>query len=275
MKLRSLLFSLLAVSGLFACSDDDNPGAQTMAVELPFEAVVGSEAFACDQTFTGLGEGADLTPTDFRFYVHDVRYVTADGAEFPVTLTDDGRFQNGRVALLDFEAGCGDMGNAETNNTIRGTVEAGDYVGVRFRIGVPSDLNHANAAEAGAPLNLTAMWWNWNGGYKFARIEGRSSAFDGWRLHLGATGCTGDMMGTSTCTNQNIVDVSIDGNPSDLRIAADIAALVEGSTLGNTMDTAPGCMSAPNDPECGPIFENLGLAFGGQAAGTQSFLRAL
>ncbi len=249
-----------------ACGDESEP------VSFDFAAVVNGANFVCGDTYTGLGaSGSDLTPRDFRMYVHDVRLVTADGREVAVALDDDGRFQNGEVVLLDFENGCGDMGNADLNTTISGRAPAGDYTGLRFRIGVPDELNHADPTLADPPLNLTAMWWNWNGGYKHIRLDAVSSAFDGWRLHLGSTGCEGDMMGTATCTTANRPDIQLSGaDPRNATVQLDLAALVTGSTLMNTDETPPGCMSAPMDMDCAPLFRELGLAFGGASATEQN-----
>lgn len=269
MSLRDL--SLLSLVVVLGCGSDD-PGRTEVA--LRFGAVVGEADFACDTTYEGLGtESVSFTPTDLRFYVHDVRVVDAEGVETPVEIADDGRFQRDGVVLLDFENGCGDAGNADLNDAIRGTVPDGDYVGLRFRVGLPESLNHANSAEAPAPMNLSAMWWNWNGGYKFIRVEGRSSAFEGWRLHLGSTACMGDMMGTASCDNRNVVDVALDAfDPKTDTVLFDVDALVAGSTLGDT-GGAPGCMSGLDDTDCAPVFEALGLAFPGVAAGTQRVFR--
>ncbi len=80
-----------------------------------------------------------------------------------VALEQDGVWQHEDVALLDFEnkAGACANGTVELNTSVRGTVPAGTRSsGLRFKLGVPFALNHANAATAPSPLNLTAMFWN-------------------------------------------------------------------------------------------------------------------
>jgi len=266
--------TVLAVAlGLASCGDG-NP-----VTSLSFAAMVGDQPFNCGDTYGGLGaSGADLTIRDFRFYVHDVRLVGADGSETPFELDDDGMWQNGEVALLDFETGCGDMGNAALRTVVEGHAPEGDYVGVRFKLGVPAELNHQNPTDAAPPLSLSDLFWTWNAGYKFVRIDASSSLADAWRVHLGSTRCEGDMLGTATCMDLNVPDVSVDApggfDPATGTVVADIAGLVEGSMLDNTDMTPPGCMSAPDDPDCAPIFGNLNLAFGGSPApGSQTFFR--
>ena len=36
---------------------------------------------------------------------------------------------------------------------------AGEYTGLQFRVGVPPELNHLDAAVAPAPLNDPGLWW--------------------------------------------------------------------------------------------------------------------
>jgi uncharacterized repeat protein (TIGR04052 family) len=258
---------------LVSCGDTEP------VTSISFAAVVGSDTFECGSTYSGLGaSGADVTIQDFRFYVHDVRLVDASGEETPFVLEDDGLWQNGEVALLDFENGCGDMGNSELRTIVEGRAPEGDYVGVRFKVGVPAELNHQNPVDAAPPLSLSDLFWTWNAGYKFIRIDARSSLADAWRVHLGSTLCTGDMMGNASCSNLNVPDVSVDlpggFDPVTGTVVADVAGLVESSMLDNTDPTPPGCMSNPDDPDCEPIFNSLGLAFGGGTPpGSQSFFR--
>jgi uncharacterized repeat protein (TIGR04052 family) len=276
MRARLLLIALLA-SGV-ACGDDDGG----TPVAITFAGQIGDAPFACGGTYSGVGTtGTELTVSDFRFYVHDVRFVTEDGAEVPVALDDDDAWQNGEVALLDFEdasASC-EGGTPQTNAMVSGRAEAeGPYTGIRFKLGVPFDLNHANAATADSPLNLTSMFWGWQGGYKFIRSEGTSTGLpDGWLVHLGSTGCDGGLGGGVTmCTRDNVAEIALDGfDPTAGVVVADLGGLLSTSNMDeNAMDTPAGCMATESDADCGPIFANLGVAFGATPAGTQSFFRS-
>jgi uncharacterized repeat protein (TIGR04052 family) len=246
------------------------------AVAIETVGMIGDRPFACGVGFEGIGTtGSTLTPLDFRIYVHDVRVITEAG-EVAVALTDDGEWQAGGVALLDYEgglaAGC-EGGNPPTNTVLRGTVpgSTGAIRGVRFRLGVPADRNHLDAATAPSPLNLTSMFWGWLDGYKFVRIEGRSTGQPGgFRFHLGATGCTGDpFTGTRTCSAPNRPEIAIDGyDPARDVVVADLAALYESSDVDDDAGGSPGCMSEVDDPDCEPLFEALGI---GDPAGQRLF----
>ncbi|MBX3207031.1 MAG: hypothetical protein KF764_18435, partial [Labilithrix sp.] len=93
-------------------------------VRITFEARVGDRAFRCGDTYSGVGDPPrEVTPVDFRFYVHDVRLVDADGVEIPVALTKN-VWQHQSTVLLDFEdatASCTD-GDAPKNAVLSGHV---------------------------------------------------------------------------------------------------------------------------------------------------------
>jgi uncharacterized repeat protein (TIGR04052 family) len=143
-------------------------------VILNFAAEVGGSPFACGEQYSGMGTtAATITPTDFRLYLSALALLDADGKAVPLTLEQDGIWQYQDVALLDFEDGSGPCqnGNTPTNLSIRGTVPAADYKGVQFTLGLPFELNHADNLLAASPLNLSAMFWNWQGGYRFFKVD--------------------------------------------------------------------------------------------------------
>lgn len=261
--MRNALTCSLLCLALAGCSSESD-------VALSFAGVVNGEPAACGQDYAGVGTtSSTLTLTDFRLYVHDLRVVTEDGTEVPVELEQDGVWQYENVALLDFEDGNGcDAGTAETNTTIRGiAADGGPFTAVRFRLGVPFDLNHADVTLAPSPMNLMGMFWNWNGGYKFVRVDGRTTGLpDGYRIHLGSTGCDGDpMMGNVTmCANENRPDIELAMDPATGSIQVDLGALLSASDIDNDGGGMPGCMSGPTDPDCAPVFDGFGITGGNQ-----------
>jgi len=267
------------------CEHDHGDGhGHAQAVELRFAARVGAEAFACDKTFSGVGATAAtrIQPLDFRLYVHDVRLVEGDGTEWPVTLEQDRLWQRDDLALLDFEDKSGTCANGtvETNTSVRGTYDVGHldvaFTGVRFVVGVPFALNHGDAATASSPLNLSGLFWSWQAGYKFMRLDMKVEGGAGINLHIGSMGCTlGE--GTTTvgsCEAPNRAEVALDGfDPTSDTIVIDYGAMVAGLDLADDQGGAPGCMSGTQDPECVAIFDHLGIdiATGLPKAGQTAF----
>lgn len=144
-RTRSILFiplTLVAAAALLACGDEAASDATPVTVQ--FQATVGGAPFACGATYPAFGPFAGPVQVgDLRLYVHDLALLTAAGEAVPLALAADGHWQSERLAYLDFEDGTGrcQNGTAATRTEVRGTAPAGTYVGLRFTVGVPFDLN--------------------------------------------------------------------------------------------------------------------------------------
>ncbi|MBE9009214.1 metallo-mystery pair system four-Cys motif protein [Pseudanabaenaceae cyanobacterium LEGE 13415] len=262
--------------------------APTQPVTLRFAAKVENQPFTCGSTYR-LGKPATpQTASDFRFYISDVALIDAQGKTVPVTLEQDGKWQYQTVALLDFENKTGACvnGTTEMRDRVVGTVPKGNYKGLKFTLGIPFNLNHDDSALAPSPLNLTGLWWKWQFGYKFVRIDLQSpnaampkheETSGGFPIHLGSAGC--EMKANSDkptrCSSPNRATVTFTRfDPAKNVVVADLARLVTDSNLTqNQAKTAPGCMSEPNDRDCVGIMANLGLPFMKKPATTQTFFR--
>lgn len=202
---------------------------------------------------------ADISLTDLRFYVHDVRLVTTAGDENSVELLPDPLWQNEQVALLDFENGKENCtnGTPQTNTVLRGSAPAGEYVGLRFRIGVPEPLNHENPLVAQAPLNYSFMHWHWSTGYKFLRA-GIANDTDRFWIHLGSSRCEGTSSGVSGCRSANRPLIVLESYAPDTHtVEFDLLDLVEGVDL--TDGTPSDCSSGPAEVSCRTPFAALGI----------------
>lgn len=301
--IASLAFRATCLSALVvAAATASTAPAQAQAerkVSVRFAATVGTEPFACGKSYDGIGAtGSRVTPSDFRFYVSNVELIDASGKAVPLKLDQDGRWQYRNVALLDFENRSGPCltGTQETRDVVTGTVPAGSYRGLRFTLGVPFDLNHADATIAPSPLNLTSLFWNWQAGYKFLRIDlasgGRpqdlkpgdmprfgdrnASSRLGFAIHLGSTMCVADgpNKGPTNCANPNRPTITFAAfDPDKDVVVADLKSVLEGVNVDvNQPETPAGCMSTPSDGDCNPLLRNFGLTFAGQA-GEQKFFR--
>jgi uncharacterized repeat protein (TIGR04052 family) len=267
----------LALLAAFAAS----PAFADQPVMINFAAEIGGQPFDCANTFNGLGAtDAAVHVTDFRTYLTDVAMIAADGSRVPVTLDQD-IWQQGTVAMLDFEDATGACTNGtdQVNTSVRGTVPEGEYTGVDFTVGVPFEQNHEDPTVAPSPLNVTSMFWNWRGGYKFLRVDfvptdTQAGGPKGWFLHLGSTMCQAESKTTapeSTCKNPNQILVAFDGfDPATDTVVIDPAAVVVDADLRvNAPETSPGCMSFPNDVDCNSVMSKLGLGYGDIPAAEQ------
>ncbi|MEM8807167.1 MAG: MbnP family copper-binding protein [Cyanobacteria bacterium P01_G01_bin.38] len=286
---------------------------ESQMVTLQFEGMVGEAPFACGETYSLGTPASPMTPLDFRFYVSEVALIDAAGNEVPLVLQQDGKWQHQDVALIDFEdkSGACANGTPDTRAQVVGSVPAGDYTGVKFTLGVPFAMNHVDSTLAPSPLNLTSLWWNWNFGYKFARIDlapatdaaqvrqhtdhggtgdhggavqhgdgtgdsgnQKPEAFQGFAFHLGSVGCQMDStQAPVVCGSPNRAEVVFaDFDPAQDVIVADLAALVANTNLTeNQENTAVGCMSSPDDNDCAGLMQSLGLPFNDQPVLEQTF----
>ncbi len=290
--MKQLIIAVAALT-LAACNTVQT-APKTAQVSLNFAAQINGQPFACGQRYDGVGTTrSSITPSDFRMYVSEVKLLRQDGSAVPVQLAQDGIWQHQNVALIDFENGTGPCrnGTTATNTAVRGQVPAGDYVGVELTVGVPFALNHQDPTVAPAPLNSTAMFWNWQGGYKFIKFDTTSSGISTdkpaapnamgpvtrYSVHLGSTACAGDSktQAPSSCQNPNRMTVRL--NQFDLpknTVVVDMGAVLAQANVDvNAKGTSPGCMSFLKDADCPPVMSALGLAYDGvAAAGAQRLL---
>ena len=277
--------SVCAIAALSACGGGGSSGPK--AVTIDFAAVAGSTAINCASTVTNLGTtNAQGTLSDLRFYVSNVKLVKADGSTQALTLdkTDDFNATLGSdtVSLIDLEDKTGTCaGTTAMNTSIKGTVPAGDYVGMKMTLGVPFAMNHTDAAAdtAVTPAVINnavhpGMAWSWAGGRKFTKIEVTNSSWTApfFYVHLGSTGCTGTNPAAGqvdACSRPNRVDFSLSSfNPDTQKVAGDVKALLSTNNVTLNGPVTPisgivagpgGCMSGATDYECGEIFNALSL----------------
>lgn len=250
-----------------------------MAVSINFLPRVGDRAFACGQVYAGVSPGqTTVKPVDFRFFVHDLRLINDQGQDVSVSLDNRAPWQGQSVALLDFENDQGDCqfgGDASTNAVVTGSVPEGTYKGLRFRLGVPTPVNHQDPAQLGAPLEAGGMSWNWLKGFKFLNVEVQSvtasaeqEATTG-KFHLGSTACSNnDLTQDIECSKPNRGEVFLPnyrlGQDS---VIADLGALFAQSDLS----TNQVCHSGQD--ACAPMFAQVGVdwATGAPAAEQSMF----
>ncbi|MCZ8321024.1 MAG: metallo-mystery pair system four-Cys motif protein [Novosphingobium sp.] len=289
----ALLAAAILAGPSLASANDRQP------VAIRFAGEFAGKPFSCSERFSGIGTtNSTVSVTDYRLYVSEVALLRADGSAVFVDLDQDGRWQHQNVALLDFENGQGACvnGTAATNDTVRGSVPRGDYVGLVLTVGVPFALNHADPTLAPSPLNLTGMFWNWQVGYKFIKVDlstagqparqaqsggshGGSAAEpapSGWSLHLGSTMCpaASRTQAPAQCANANRIAVRFARFDAGRNVVVVDPArvLAKANVDANAPESPAGCMSFPNDPDCMTVMPAMGLSYGGQPAGPQELL---
>ncbi|WP_199509204.1 MbnP family copper-binding protein [Glaciecola sp. KUL10] len=137
---------------------------------------------------------------------------------------------------------------------------------LNFLIGVPFLQNHANPLTQSSPLNIASMFWSWQMGYKFMRVDLRSST-DSFAFHLGSTGCQSASRvraPASECEQPNRVPISLDLKPEHIgitenEVTINIAIQVDQLLNGITISRENACMFAGIDQQkqCAHFLQSL------------------
>ena len=216
-------------------------GVGPTAVELEFRA----------QPVAAVCQSVRDAPDALRFYVADVALIGPQGDAVPVHLHHQPPWQEERLALVALGLGCG-AGSA--NATVAGTAPEGVYRALEFTLGVPFERNHGNPLVAPPPLDIPAMFWVWQSGHKFLRLD----AGNRWSFHLGSTGCVSAAAvrpPAANCSRPNRARIRLPWRASAGVVAVDLGVLLEGVDAA-----ARNCVGAYHqDPACARLLAALGL----------------
>jgi uncharacterized repeat protein (TIGR04052 family) len=257
-----------AVPGADHRADAELSGVAHSRATLRFAARAGLQPVDCNSPFR-LGDPPRLVSLrDLRLFVGAPEAQTADGVWHPLTVVEAPPWQGAGVAMLDFEDASGTcLGTPGTRTSVDVVGPPGPWADLRFEVGVPFDLNHADPTRATPPLDQASMFWAWQSGYKFLRLDLRLEDGAPWLLHLGSTGCASPTPVAppgSPCARPNRPLIALGPvDPSADLVVLDLAALVGNLDLAaNTPDSPPGCMSMATEPlDCALPFAALGLDF--------------
>ena len=129
---------------------------------------------------------------------------------------------------------------------------------VRFTLGVPFEINHLNPISQPSPLNLPSMFWIWQTGHKFLRLE-LASHHEHWLFHLGSTGCksmSAMRAPQNNCLypNRFMYELPLVKNVQDnFALNIDLAGLLKNIELS----ALSSCQSEQDNKSCQQLFNNL------------------
>jgi uncharacterized repeat protein (TIGR04052 family) len=137
---------------------------------------------------------------------------------------------------------------------------------LRFTLGVPFSLNHQNPLLQKSPLNVPNMFWVWQTGHKFFRLDmeevNNLDQKDNWLFHLGSTGCKAPSAlraPKQRCDKGNQVSITLDIAGKEFeKVSLDLAQLFSGLMI--TEENS--CQSGSYNDSCLPLFKNIGLIEG-------------
>ncbi len=205
--MKKALFIALAATGLlatFSCKKDKQEWASgdKGPMTIHFDNRWGDHdlAFAQEETTPN---GEKVTLSKLKYYVSNFVLINEDGTKYTVP-------QDNCYFLLDESVADGD--EIELSD-----VPAGNYTGFTFTLGVDSLRNTKDISQRTGALDVAGdaadMYWTWNSGYIFYKIEGTSPASTNmdnlfW-YHMGGFG------GYSSPTFNNLKNITLTADESD------------------------------------------------------------
>jgi len=240
--------------------------------QVKFNVSYENQELSCDVSFKHLNKQWELQ--QLQFFISDISLKNKQG-NWHSWLMKKNNHQSHNVALIGEQ--CGDIKSTfnEWGIALSEQVNIHDFSAIKFTLGVPFALNHLNPLTQPSPLNDSSMFWVWQTGHKFLRLE-LKNADENWLFHLGSTGCKAPSAVRSPrneCLYPNRVEVELtlptqqknkqsDSEQSikqqaikSFDVNIDLAKLLNGLALNrNTF-----CQSSSTNEYCKPLFSSLGL----------------
>ena len=214
------------------------------------------EEIQCGDTFALQGvEGVKLGHA--KLFVHGVQVWSPSQEKWlGVEVQDKGSpWHTQGVVLVDLDTERCKGAEAARSPGFLVVAPVKDWSKLKFQVGVPFALNHADPTRAASPLDFMPMHWGWQAGYKFLRLELDLPSGGRWQWHLGSTQCKGEVGAITGCEQPNRLEVVMPrvGQAQRLGVALDLEALLKGIRL----QEAQGCMSTAGENECDVLIANF------------------
>lgn len=206
-------FCLFMVS---SCEDSANGGeGQVSVVNVKFKALMNGDPFILNNRY--MHNGKEMSISALKFFVSDLVLMKGN---LGVSLKD--------IDIVDFSSNT-TVEAAEIGVSISdASIPVETYDGIRFGIGVPSDLNAQSPSDFSPNHPLSNEYWsNWNS-YIFHKIEGRydddndpTDLEEGFTYHIGFD----DYFRERVFGNQEIT--VIEGNTTEIVIELELSDLLK------------------------------------------------
>ena len=228
----TLLTATLTV-GFLACQTNEPQAAESGEFTLSFLNVAGGQPLTLGSTYRN-ASGESFTPTTFNYFVSNIRLTRANGTDYVVP-QDNSYFL---VKQADSTSSVINLKN----------VPADDYKALSFVVGVDSLRSTMDVSKrtgvldpAGDHTGANGMYWSWNSGYIFMKLEGTSPSApvdatgkNNFRYHIGFFG------GRDTKTINNLKTVTVPfgadmltverNRTAGVQVRTDVLKIFDGST---------------------------------------------
>jgi hypothetical protein len=228
---RIFLLAILPAILFTACKKDDTPAENIIIkaeLSVEFDNIAGASDLQLNTGNYTNASGETLTVTKLKYYVSNFVLTQTDGTVYTVP-------QDSCYFLID-------EGDANTQRPVL-KVPEGTYSTLSFVLGVDSLRSTKDISQRTGVLDPTAaggdMYWGWNSGYIFFKLEGTSPASTSmggsFMYHIGGFG------GYSSATLNNIRTITLDlttggtakvqrGKEAGIGLTVDVLKMFTGGT---------------------------------------------
>jgi len=160
MTIKNNLFLLITTItlGLISCKDEKiGAPLEKGTLTLEFENMVNDNPLILNnQNYTN-ANGDSYNITVFKYYISNISLTKGDGSVYKIPES---------YLLID-------AAKPASSLNLLNDIPAGDYSQISFTIGIDKERNLAGA-QTGALDPALGMFWTWNSGYIFVKLEGSS-----------------------------------------------------------------------------------------------------
>lgn len=226
--MKHLFFTAIVILSFASCKKDntndyDNNAKGDLSIE--FDNIVGDQNLALNTGSYTNSSSETYNITTLKYFISNISLQNVNGSTYTVP-------QNDSYFLIE-------EGNEDKDHASLQLPE-GEYKSLTFTVGVDSLRNTKDISERTGALDpageANGMYWGWNSGYIFFKIEGTSTAssMDGhaFMYHVGGFG------GYDSPTINNIKTVTLDlvpggtpkvhnGKETNIHLMVDIAKMFD------------------------------------------------
>ena len=226
---RVLIAATVASTIFMSCKKDSVPEYNSTAkapLSVEFDNIAGAADIALNTATYTNAAGESFNVTKLKYYVSNFKLTNVDGSVYTVP-------QDSCYFLID-------ESDPDTHEPIL-EVPEGEYKSISFIIGVDSAKNTADVSTRTGALDPTGvgadMYWTWNSGYIFFKMEGTSPAsmMGDYMYHIGGFG------GMTSPTINNIKTVTLDltargtpkvktGKETNIHLMVDVLKMFTGTS---------------------------------------------
>ncbi len=186
------------------------------SLKISFSHVVNNADLVLDSSNYTNELGQDFTVSKFKYYVSNFRLIKTDGTEVPFNyyfLIDEEEVNSKKIALPN--------------------IPYADYQAISFTLGVDS-LHNCSGVQNDALDPVNAMFWAWNTGYIFLKMEGYAptSTTPGhfYEYHIGGFRAPNNCIRTITLPFEHGLKINSEILPA-INIEANLAEILKSPTV--------------------------------------------